>query len=274
MDTKVRKTSVQDTGPAPCSACRTQAGARHRPKAAKKRIRKAGIDFKGVRKDFFKPIFAQPIGAGFQASPSGRRNYGCAKLGICIRQAGAPIDIFGSAAPDVYGPMIGRGFVVGAAPEAPRPSRHPSLFHRPSHRHRRLSPSPHGRFLLCRALPSSRAGSGLAWESRGRTNRADVERLANEIAERDNELIRADGMSGNQFAYRALGQSDLLLVPSKMTSDKAASTASRMRRLRSEPACVQPEDALVWFRVPVLPGPADPSLEIAQMRWGRRSNCR
>jgi hypothetical protein len=57
MDTKERKTPMQDTCPAPGSVCRTQSWRPAPPQAAKKRIRKTGISFKGLRKKFFDPLF-------------------------------------------------------------------------------------------------------------------------------------------------------------------------------------------------------------------------
>jgi hypothetical protein len=57
MDTKVRKTSVQDTGPAPCLACRTHVGARHRPKATKNELEKPSIS-RAAAKKFWLDLFA------------------------------------------------------------------------------------------------------------------------------------------------------------------------------------------------------------------------
>jgi hypothetical protein len=54
MDTKARKTPAQDTlSGARFSPPDPKAGARHRPQAAKKRIRKVGINFKGASKKIF-----------------------------------------------------------------------------------------------------------------------------------------------------------------------------------------------------------------------------
>ncbi|GKQ53536.1 hypothetical protein BRSPCE3_43910 [Bradyrhizobium sp. Ce-3] len=44
---------VQDTGPAPCSLCRAQPGARHPPESGKNPIRKAAFSFKGGCKNFW-----------------------------------------------------------------------------------------------------------------------------------------------------------------------------------------------------------------------------
>jgi hypothetical protein len=57
MDTKERETPVQDTGLAPGSVCRTQKLASGTATGGKKRIRKTGISFKGLRKIFFDPVF-------------------------------------------------------------------------------------------------------------------------------------------------------------------------------------------------------------------------
>jgi hypothetical protein len=53
MDTKERKTPVQDTCPAPGSVCRTQSWRPAPPKSGKNRIRKIGINFKGRPKKIF-----------------------------------------------------------------------------------------------------------------------------------------------------------------------------------------------------------------------------
>jgi len=50
MDTKERKTPVQDTCPAPGSVCRTQKLAPGTAKGGKNRIRKTEIKFKGRQK--------------------------------------------------------------------------------------------------------------------------------------------------------------------------------------------------------------------------------
>jgi hypothetical protein len=53
MDTKERKTPAQDTRPAPGSVCRTQKLATGTATSGKNRIRKTGINFKGIPKKFW-----------------------------------------------------------------------------------------------------------------------------------------------------------------------------------------------------------------------------
>jgi hypothetical protein len=60
MDTKERKTPAQDTRPAPGSVCRTQKLATGTATSGKNRIRKTGINFKGIQKNF-DPIFPRLI---------------------------------------------------------------------------------------------------------------------------------------------------------------------------------------------------------------------
>jgi hypothetical protein len=92
MDTKERKTPVQDTCPAPGSVCRTQKLAPGTAKGGKNRIRKTGINFKGLRKNFLTPFssvnFALPlVKRGLATLPQPRR--AGASAGDGLRSAGS-----------------------------------------------------------------------------------------------------------------------------------------------------------------------------------------
>jgi hypothetical protein len=104
------------------------------------------------------------------------------------------------------------------------------------HRHRHPHLRRHHRRPCRRRLRSCRAprrpapGSVPAAESHAGRNRPQVERLADEVAQRDHQFGRVDRAPGRHVAGGLAARRQCSSVPSSRMSASAASTASRMRR--------------------------------------------
>lgn len=111
--------------------------------------------------------------------------------------------------------MVTGGGVVDTAHTATHS--HTPTAHTPSAHTATTTASPTARALACLGTPTSAGRSRGPLHRKGEIggNRPDIESLANEIAQRNDKIMRMDGAAGDQFAGRTLGQPHLLLGPKK-----------------------------------------------------------